>query len=774
MAAEINGFGADKRRISTQILLQEIYTALENGETEFEILSSGHHNIGGPLWTADGTPLKFRVKNPGQRVGSFGLEGTDIIVDGSAPADAGWLNSGATLTILGDSGDTTAHCAASGKIFVAGQVGTRSGSLMKHDPAFDAPELWVLKKTGSFSFEFMGGGIGVICGIDCENFDSILGDRGCAGMVSGTLYVRGPVAGLSDDVWLLDLDEADQQFLTGGLPEFLERIERPELLATLSDMGQWKKIVARTYEERNAKGRISLNEFRLGKWVEGGIFGDIIDDDYNHVAGLVNTGDDRLKIPHWLEKRYAAPCQSSCPSFIPTQDRLKLLREGKEKEALELVLRYSPFPASVCGQVCPNLCMDACSRRFLDTPVSMKQLGMLSVNTPAPPCAADTGKKIAIIGGGPGGLSAAWQLRLKGHDVTVYEADNRLGGKLYQAIPTDRLPSEILDSEIQRMLDTGIKTQTNTKVDSALFEQIRNDYEAVIIASGAHNPVIIPFPGHELMVKGLDFLKKINAGEKPTVGKKVVVIGAGNAGMDVALGAYAMGAKKVTAIDVQRPAAFKNEIDHVEALGGEIRWPIHTDHISVRGLHTKEGELIEADMVIISIGERPDLSYVPHDWLTDRGMMNVNGCWQVKAEENVIDNVFAIGDTTRPGLLTNAIGHGHEAADYCDALLNGLEIIERKKLETIPQHRLSMELFRPRNRGQLKLHDAREETTRCISCGTCRDCSMCLEACPEAAIRRVEGPNGTFEYVSDDHICIGCGICSGICPCGIWTMEQVV
>lgn len=770
MAAQINGFNADGRRISTQILLQQIYTELDNGETEFEVLSSGHHNIGGPLWTTDGQPLKFRVKNPGQRVGSFGLEGTEIIVDGSAPADSGWLNAGAILTILGDSGDTTAHCAASGKIFVAGQVGTRSGSLMKHDPAFDAPELWVLKKTGSFSFEFMGGGIGVICGVDCEHLDSILGDRGCAGMVGGTLYVRGPVAGLSDDVWLLDLDEADQQFLAAGLPEFLAKIQRDELLATLSDMGQWKKIVGKTTEERNAKGRISLNEFRLGKWVEGGIFGDIVNDDYSHVAGLVNAGDDRLKVPHWMEKRYAAPCQSSCPSFIPTQDRLKLLREGKEQEALELVLKYSPFPASVCGQVCPNLCMDACSRRFLDTAVSMKQLGAMSIGTPAPPVAPDTGKKVAVIGGGPGGLSAAWQLRLKGHDVTVYEADSKLGGKLYQAIPTERLPSDILDGEIQRMLDVGIKTELNTLVDAPLFEQLQRENQAVIIATGAHNPVVIPFPGHELLIKGLDFLKKVNAGEKPPVGKKVVVIGAGNAGMDVALGAYAMGAAKVTAIDVQRPAAFKKEIDHVEALGGSVRWPIYTDHISEKGLHTKDGELIEADMVIISIGERPDLSYVPSEWLTDRGMMDVNGCWQV----NKSKNVFAIGDTTKPGLLTHAIGHGHEAADFCDDLLNGLELVERKKMEAIPQHRLSKELFRPRNRGRLQVTDARQETTRCISCGTCRDCSMCLEACPEAAIRRVEKEDGSFDYISDDHICIGCGICAGICPCGIWTMEQVV
>lgn len=166
MATKINGFDKDKKRISTQQLLQKIYSALDNGQTEFEVLSSGHHNIGGPLWTADGAPLKFKVKNPGQRVGSFGLDGTTIIVDGPAPADSGWLNAGAELIIKGDSGDTTAHCAAAGRIFVAGRVGTRSGSLMKHDPAYEAPQFWVLKNTGSFSFEFMGGGIAVVCGID--------------------------------------------------------------------------------------------------------------------------------------------------------------------------------------------------------------------------------------------------------------------------------------------------------------------------------------------------------------------------------------------------------------------------------------------------------------------------------------------------------------------------------------------------------------------------------------------------------------------------------
>ncbi len=770
MAAKIIGFDENNQRISTQQLLQQIYGALDAGQTEFEILASGHHNIGGPLWTEDGAPLKFRVKNPGQRVGSFGLEGTEIVVEGSAPADAGWLNAGAKLTILGDGGDTTAHCAASGQIYVAGRVGTRSGSLMKHDPAYPAPELWVLKRTGSFCFEFMGGGIAVICGVGCEDETSILGDRACAGMVGGTIYVRGPVDGLAEDVWLLDLDDADRNFLTSGIPTFLGKIERQELLGELSDFSVWKKIVAKTHAERRVHSRISMHEFRMQKWVEGGIFGDLLKDDYLDVGGLVNTGSGRLKLPHWQDKRFGAPCQVACPSNIPTQDRINLLRQGKHDEALQLVLKYSPFPASVCGEVCPNPCMDACSRQFVDKAVSMASLGRLSRDIPAPQIAPETGKKIAVIGGGPGGLSAAWQARLAGHEVRVFEADVEVGGKLRQVIPTDRLPENSLQSEIKRIKDLGIEIKTNTPVDAELFAKIRAGHDAVVISSGAHNAVVIPFPGHERMVKGLDFLKQVNAGQQPKIGKRVVVIGAGNAGMDVCLGAYAMGAEKVISIDVQRPAAFKKEIDHVKALGGEVRWPVFTEKITAEGLVTKDGELIAADDVIIAIGERPDLSYVPREWLTERGMMDIDACGQ----STKAPGVFAIGDTTNPGLLTHAIGQGQEAVGYINDLLAGREVKPLIKPEMINQACLSKELFKPRNRGKLNVTDAKDETLRCISCGTCRDCSMCLEACPEGAIRRVDKEDDGFEYVSDDSVCIGCSICAGICPCGVWAMEQMV
>ncbi len=773
MATTINGFGSGNERISTQALLQQIYTALDQGETDFELLSSGHHDIGGPLWSGDGKTLKFKVKNPGQRLGAFGLAGTQIIVDGSTPADAGWLNAGAELIIKGDSGDTTAHCAASGKIFVAGQVGARSGSLMKHDPAFPSPELWVLKNTGSFAFEFMGGGTAVICGLDCEDYSSVLGDRSCMGMVGGTIYVRGQVENLPDDVWLLDLNDDDIEFLTTGLPTFLENIEKPWYLEQLTDFSQWRKVSAKSEEERRLRKnmRRTMHEFRLDKWVDdGGIFGGLIKDDYTQIAGLVNVGENRLKIPHWKNKEFCSPCQSACPSAIPTQDRINLLRQGKHKEAIELVLNYSPFPASVCGEVCPNPCMDACTRQFIDLPISMPALGKLSLEAKSPTPEADSGKKVAVIGGGPGGLSAAWQLRLKGHAPTVIEADIEVGGKLRQVIPTDRLPANSLTTEIDRIKKLGVEIKTDTSVDAKTFKQIQKDYDAIVIASGAHTPVVIPFPGHERLVKGLEFLKQFNSGENPEIGENVIVIGAGNAGMDVCLGAYARGAKQVTAIDIQRPAAFKKEIDHFERLGGKIEWPLFTDKVDAEGLHTKDGRLIKADTIIISIGERPDLSYVPREWLDERGMADVDDCGQLTKAPGV----FAIGDSVKPGLLTHAIGDGHDAADYINCYLNGDTPVAKPKPVIVPPENLSTELFRPQNRSRFNLVDPTKETNRCLSCGTCRDCNMCLEACPEGAIRRDEEADGSFAYISDDNYCIGCGICAGICPCGIWGMEQKV
>ena len=753
----------DDKRTSTQNLMQEIWDAIDEGFTDFEIDACGQHNIGGSLWSKNGDELNFHIKNPGQRVGAMGAKGTNIYVEGSAPADTGWLNSGAKIIVSGDSGDTTGHCAASGKIYVAGNVGTRSGALMKKDPKFDAPELWILKSTGSFSFEFMGGGLAVVCGVDCENMPSVLGDRACVGMVGGIVYVRGNIKNLSDDVFLLDLDEKDREFLTSGLKTYLFEIRKEKYYDELCDFSKWHKIVAKTYEERQKQNNISLKTFRTNKWFEeigGSIFSDLITDDFK-ACDLVQTGESRLRKPAWKNYAYSAPCEYNCPIKIPTQKRFSLLRAGKIKEALELVLDYSPFPASVCGQVCPNLCLSHCSRGTFDEPLDVKMLGSLSKDIKVKSVPITHNPKIAIIGSGVAGISTAWQLLRKGYDVEIFEQDDKIGGKLSQVIPEERLHKEILDAELERFKSTGVKIHTKTKVTPELFSEFEEKFDAIVIAIGGHNPVVIPFEGYERLIKGLNFLKDAKNGKKYNLGKKVVVIGAGNAAMDVITEVYKQGGvEEVTAIDIQEPSAFEKEIKTAEKLGAKILWPCFTQKITEEGVYLKDGRFLEADSVIISVGDRPIFDFLNKDYLDEKSRIQINEFMQTKNSK-----VFAIGDAIKPGLFTNAIATGKHAAENIIKFLNNEELAPIKEKDLIPPKRIKSEYYECYN------SNCDNEQNRCMSCGYCRDCGLCKQSCPQNAISRIEKEDGKFEYVSDPNKCIGCGICAGLCPCGIWEIE---
>ncbi len=755
----------NNERKSTQILMQEIWEGIEEGYNEFRINACGQHNIGGSVWSKDGGELNFYVTNPGQRTGGMGAAGTNIYIEGSAPADTGWLNSGAKIVVKGDSGDTTAHCAASGKIYVAGSSGTRSGALMKKDPKYSAPELWVLKSTGSFSFEFMGGGIGVVCGVGCEDMPSVLGDRACVGMVGGFVYYRGSVKNLSDDVFVLDLDENDFEFLKEGLKTFLKEIDETKYYDELIDFSKWHKIVAKTYEERKKQSDITLKTFRLNKWAEevgGSIFADLIIDDFK-AHDLVQTGDSRLRVPKWKNYAYSAPCEYNCPIKIPTQKRFSLLRAGKIKEALELVLDYSPFPASVCGQVCPNLCLNNCSRLKVDEPMDVKMLGSLSKNIMVEPQKITKDKKIAIIGGGVAGMSSAWQLAKNGYQVEIFEQDDDIGGKLAQVIPNERLSKEILDAEIERFKKLGVKINTSVKVNAELYTKLEEEFDAVVIAIGAHGAVVIPFEGYERLIKGLNFLKDSKKGIKYNLGEKVVVIGAGNAAMDVITEVYKQGAKDVTAIDIQEPSAFEKEIKSAKDLGAKIIWPCFTQKITEEGVQLKDGRFLPADSVIISVGDRPIFDFLPKSYLDEKSRIKINEFMQTL----VNDKVFAIGDSTRSGLFTNAIADGkHCAENIMKYLSNDVLIDDANKKKLIPQNRIKAEYY------ECYQPTCDNEQNRCLSCGYCRDCGLCMQSCPQNAISRIEKEDGKFEYVSDSEKCIGCGICSGLCPCGIWELED--
>lgn len=757
----------NNERISTQTLMQEIWESINEGCNDFQINACGQHNIGGSVWSKNGEELNFYLKNPGQRTGGMGTKGTNIYVEGSAPADTGWLNSGAKIVVLGDSGDTTGHCAASGKIYIGGNVGTRSGALMKKDPKFPAPELWVLKSTGSFSFEFMGGGIAVVCGLDCENMPSVLGDRACVGMVGGIVYVRGGIKNLSDDVFILDLDENDVEFLNNGLKTYLKEIKREEVYDKLSDFSLWHKIVAKTYEERQKQNNISIKTFRINKWMEnigGSIFSDLINDDFKSYAlsnNLVQTGDSRLRKPNWKNYAYSAPCEYNCPIKIPTQKRFSLLRAGKIKEALELVLDFSPFPASVCGQVCPNLCLNNCSRAAFDEPMDVKMLGSLSKDIKINSVEITKPQKVAVIGSGVAGISAAWQLTRKGYEVEIFEQDNKIGGKLSQVIPEERLSREILDTELERFKSTGVKIHTSVKVTNEFFEKLEKDFDAVIIAIGAHGAVVIPFEGYERLIKGLNFLKSCKNGKKFDLGEKVVVIGAGNAAMDVITEVYKQGAKEVTAIDIQEPSAFEKEINAAQKLGAKILWPCFTQKITEKGVYLKDGRFLEADSVIISVGDRPVFDFLNKDYLDEKSRIKINEFMQT-----INSKVFAIGDAHKSGLFTNAIADGKHCAENIIKFLNNEPLVALKEKDVIPEHRIKSEYYECYN------SNCDNEQNRCMSCGYCRDCGLCKQSCPQNAISRIEHDDGKFEYVSDPDKCIGCGICAGLCPCGIWEMEN--
>ncbi|QDR83068.1 FAD-dependent oxidoreductase [Sporomusa termitida] len=757
---KINTIDGNKR-MSTQDLLESVNAALAQGETEFHIEAAGQHDIGGPLWHPEGKPLKFIVRNAGQRVGSMCLPGTEIIVEGSASADVGWLNAGGRIIVKGDGGDTTAHCAAAGSIYVGGRAGTRSGSLMKHDPLYEAPEFWVLKNVGSFAFEFMGGGIAVVCGYDSDQFASVLGDRACTGMVGGIVYFRGRAQGISaKDTKILTLNADDISYLDGKMDDFLTAIGRQEIRSQLTVWSEWQKVVPLSYDERPKRANTNLNAFRTGTWVPGSIFGDVCDDDFA-VIGAIATGVYRRRVPVWENAKYSAPCEFNCTASIPSQQRFNLLRDGKIDEAYRLVLEYTPFPGSVCGSVCPNLCMDDCTRKAVDISAQIGKLGSYSAEADLARAEVKTGKQVAVIGGGAAGLTAAWQLARLGHEVTVFEADAKAGGKMEQVIPRTRLPQATLAREIARIEKMGVAIKTGVAVDQKKFSSIKASYDAVIVTTGAHITKVISWPGHERLVKGLDFLKAINRGERPGIGKKVIVIGCGNSGMDVAVGAYSLGAEQVTCIDVQRPAAFAHELAHVQALGGEILWPVFTKEVTAEGIITQDGQLIKGDTVIISIGETPDLGFLPADFAFDRG------CLQPAPDYSVGAGIFIAGDTIRPGRLVDAIGAGRQAALAANAYLGNSSYTAVQKTKISPD-RMSTAYFKKCH--SCDVPEANNDYNRCISCGTCRDCHMCLKSCPENAITRIPGQAGA-EYMSDPNKCIGCGICAGICPCGVWSMD---
>ncbi|MDH4163029.1 MAG: FAD-dependent oxidoreductase [Nitrospirota bacterium] len=767
------------KRVPSKDLEDQLQQAIKDGARDLTVKADGQHGIGGRIFPR-GEKVRVTIEGTsGQRVGSMGMEGTEIVVKGSSSDDTGWINCGATITVLGDVANGAHNAGAQGKLYVQGGGGARCDTMTKKNPRFPDLESWYFRSVGDSFAEFKAGGIAVVCGVNPRDPENILGYRPCVGMVGGTIFFRGPIRDEYSkvDVKVLDLAPQDWEWLCANMKPYLQAIDRMSHYEELTrDIKAWKKIVSFTPAEKAKKKgglKMGLSDFRLNVWEKevgkGGMFGAYITHDRS-VLPYVTSGDDRRTKPVWKNDKYLPPCAYACPSRIPSHKRATLLRQGRTAEALSLVLQYTPLPATVCGTVCPNLCMTDCTRGRVDQPLDIKKYGQLALNLKAPKKAKPTGHKIAVIGGGPGGLSVAWQLGLKGHTVSLFEAGKKIGGKIEMCIPRERLPKKILDKELSRFAEIGVSVKVNTPVDKKKFEQLYKDHEVVIIAVGAHEPRIIPFPGHEDVVPGIEFLKEINFGKGRNLkGKNVVVIGAGNVGMDIACQAWDNGAASVTAVDIQKPAAFGKEMEMATSKGTKILFPKITEKYDAKGrkIYFKDGSSLDADMVIIGIGEKPVVDFLPPTINIERGFVAVNDLRQTSDTK-----VFAIGDATRPGLVTDAIGQGRIAADVIHAQLMDFTYTP-EEAKVIPYDRVKQQYYEVCRVDELKF-SPRKEADRCMSCGSCRDCGMCVESCYYGAITRKKLPNKSFEYSVDASKCIGCGFCAGICPCGVWEMTENV
>jgi NADPH-dependent glutamate synthase beta subunit-like oxidoreductase/glutamate synthase domain-containing protein 3 len=763
------------RRTPSRIFEEEIQATVRNGARNIHVIADGQHGIGGRIWPK-GEAVRITVEGPvGQRLGSMGMFGTEIVVKGSVSDDVGWINCGAKITVLGDVTNGAHNAAAQGILYVQGGGGARCDTMMKNNPKFDPPQSWYFRDVGDTFAEFKAGGIAVVCGVAPRNPENILGYRPCVGMVGGVVYFRGPIQGYSEgDVRLLELTDQDWQWLTENMKPYLEAIERAEYYDELTgSKDAWKKLVPYTAQERAKKKtfKMSIAEFRSNIWEagvgKGGIFAEYLNHPFT-VLPYITTGEDRRYKPLWNNYKYAPPCEYACPSGIPTQKRAQLIRAGKLDEALQLVLQYSPLPASVCGEICPNLCMQTCARARVDTPFNIRELGKASADLKLPVREKKTGKKVAIIGGGPGGLSAAWQLALKGHDVALYEAAEKLGGKLELCIPRERLPQQVLQKELSRFKEIGIKVHLGAMVNRKKFDDIYRKHDALVVACGAHKPRMMTVPGADDMVSAYDFLKGINIGDVPNLkDRRVVVIGAGNVGMDVAAQAFHCGAKEVTAVDIQKPAAFGKELEIARALGTKIVWPRFTEKFvkKEKKIYFTDGSSLDADVVVISIGDTPLTEFLPASVHTDK-----QG-W-IKADEagHTSDpKVYAIGDATKLGLVTHAIGQGRKAADAVHALLSGRSYYMPAPKPMVPYEKIKTTYY---DICKGKPFKPETEANRCMSCAVCRDCHMCEATCYYGAISRKDNADGSYEYVVDENLCIGCSFCAGICPCGVWEMAE--
>lgn len=558
--------------------------------------------------------------------------------------------------------------------------------------------------------------------------------------------------------------------------------------------------------------------------------GQVINTESERVVRTRKTSIELLMSDHDGDCR--GPCVLKCPASVNAQGYIQAIARGDDKEAVRILKERLPIPASI-GRVCPHPCEGGCRRQMVEEAISISYLKyfaadrVIAAGGYLPAKAAATGKRVGIIGGGPGGLTAAYYLSLKGHRVTIVDAMPQMGGMLRYGIPEYRLPKKVLDEEIAEIASLGVEMKNNYRVGvDASFEEFKSKYDAVVLAIGAWESMPVGCPGEELegVMGGIDFLQRVALGEKPDIGDKVAVVGGGNTAMDACRTAVRLGAKEVYVVyrrtEKEMPAE-QIEIDESREEGVIYKFLTNPAEIigengKVKEIKLQVMELGEPDesgrrrpvpvpgkfevlpvtCVIAAIGQKANVAGFESVELNRKGIIAADET----SYRTSVEGVFAVGDATNKGasIAIEAIGEARRCAKVVDLYLNGVDVPYHKTYLSVKD--VSPEYFEdyiklPRTKMNVRppeerKHDfqeinlgfteaqARAEAARCLDCG-CHDfaecklirCANLYELKPER-IARIKGTGKVHPSYKEKRLvaierdqgkCILCGQCVRIC-----------